>query len=380
MAVGGRLIVLGLPQLQVTSQGTRSGIEFKPNNVGNGPGGKSLLLGSVGLDEERQRLVNTNSIRKLNASTLGKSGGNKGLGHPTASVGGGPINIGRILSGEGSASVGSPSAVGINDDLTSGEAGISLGSSDDELSGGVQVYVALLAFVDGIGGLSVLEGDGLQGLDNDVVVDEVVHVDHGGDDLLLVGVGLAVVLAVLLLGPLGLGGLDVLGGDQHGVDLSGNHGSVGKLVVGDGDLGLAIGPQPPEGAVLTDVGELLSELVGQQVGEGHVALGLVGGVSKHDSLISGSDIHIVLADADSSSDVGGLFVDADEDLAGVARKSLGSDGGEIVDEGGESDFADLVADDLFVVEVGGGGDLSEDHDHVVLGGGFASNLGHGVGL
>merc|ERR1719183_300031 len=49
-------------------------------------------------------------------------------------------------------------------------------------------------------------------------------------------------------------------------------------------------------------------------------------------------------------------------------------------KGVEADLADLVADDLLVIEVGGGGDLAEDHDHVVLGGGLAGDLGERVGL
>ena len=107
--------------------------------------------------------------------------------------------------------MGAPSAVCVDDDLAAGEAGVSLGSADDELSGGVDVEVAGGLVVDGEGGVAGLELDGFEGLDNDVVVDELVHLGHGRGDLLVTGVGGAGVLAVLLLGALGLGGLSVLG-------------------------------------------------------------------------------------------------------------------------------------------------------------------------
>ena len=116
------------------------------------------------------------------------------------------------------------------------------------------------------------------------------------------------------------------------------------------------------------------------MGEGHGGVGLVGGVAEHDALVAGADIELVLANVDAAGNVGGLLVDADEDLAVVAGEALGLHGGKVVLEGVEADLADLVADDLLVIEVGGGGDLAEDHDHVVLGGGLAGDLGERVGL
>ena len=51
------------------------------------------------------------------------------------------------------------------------------------------------------------------------------------------------------------------------------------LLVLDGDLGLAVGPQPRDRAVLADLGELVAELRGEDVGQGHELRGLVGGVA-----------------------------------------------------------------------------------------------------
>ena len=63
---------------------------------------------------------------------------------------------------------------------------------------------------------------------------------------------------------------------------------------------------------------------------------------------------------DTAGNVGGLLVDANKDLAGVAGETLGLDGAQIVLEGVEANLADLITDDLLVIEVGGGGDLAED--------------------
>jgi len=70
------------------------------------------------------------------------------------------------------------------------------------------------------------------------------------------------------------------------------------------------------------------------------------------------------------ANVGGLFLNVDEDLAFVSIKT------DIVT--GETNVAAGITNDLFVVDLGGGGDLAEDHYHVGFGGGFASDLGLGV--
>lgn len=55
--------------------------------------------------------------------------------------------------------------------------------------------------------------------------------------------------------------------------------SLTLLLVLDGDLGLAVGPQPRHGAVLADLGQLVAELGGEHVRERHQLGGLVGSVA-----------------------------------------------------------------------------------------------------
>lgn len=66
------------------------------------------------------------------------------------------------------------------------------------------------------------------------------------------------------------------------------------------------------------------------------------------------------------SNIGRLLLNSDENVAGLVVESLL---GRVV-----SDTLDGVTDDLLVVNVGLGGDLTEDHDQTSLGSGFASDL------
>mmetsp|Transcript_26376 Transcript_26376/g.57789 ORF Transcript_26376/g.57789 Transcript_26376/m.57789 type:complete len:485 (+) Transcript_26376:43-1497(+) len=380
MAVCGSGVVFRFSKRQITGQGTRTAIEVDLDHFGNLGGGEAFLLGSVGLDEDGQRLSDTNGVRKLNTSTLGESGLDDGLGNPTARVGGRSIDLGRILSGESTSSVGTPSTVGINDDLTSGKSGISLRSSNDEFTRGVDVEVAGGAVIDGKGAFSALELDRLESGLDDVLVDEFVHFVHGGGNHFIALVLSTVVLSALFFGTLGLEGLGVLRGDNNGVDLDRSDGSIRVLLVFDGDLGLSIGSQPPEASVLSDIRQFLSELCGHHVGQRHELFGFVTGVTKHDTLITGTNIEVGFANVDASGDIGRLLVDSDQNLASVTRQTLGVDGTQIVFKRVESDFTNLRANDSFVIDLSSGGDFTENHDHVVLGGGFASDLGERIGL
>ena len=56
------------------------------------------------------------------------------LGDIPAHVGGAPVDLGRILSGESATAVASHPAVGVDDDLASGETTVALRAADDEAS------------------------------------------------------------------------------------------------------------------------------------------------------------------------------------------------------------------------------------------------------
>jgi hypothetical protein len=193
----------------------------------------------------------------------------------------------------------------------------------------------------------------------DGLVVEVLGGDGLLDDLLLD------LLAELLNGDVGR----VLGGDNDGVNTERNDGTVVVCVL-DGDLGLGVGPEPRKGAVVAGIGHGLVKLVGKLDGERQVLGGLVGGVSEHDTLVTGTKLLESLLIVKTLSNIGALLLNGNEDVASLVVEALL---GRVV-----ANVLDGVTDDLLVVDLGLGGDLAEDHDHAGLGGSLASDLGERV--
>jgi hypothetical protein len=193
----------------------------------------------------------------------------------------------------------------------------------------------------------------------DGLVVEVLGGDGLLDDLLLD------LLAELLNGDVGR----VLGGDNDGVNTERNDGTVVVCVL-DGDLGLGVGPEPRKGAVVAGIGHGLVKLVGKLDGERQVLGGLVGGVSEHDTLVTGTKLLESLLVVKTLSNIGALLLNGNEDVASLVVEALL---GRVV-----ANVLDGVTDDLLVVDLGLGGDLAEDHDHAGLGGSLASDLGERV--
>ena len=193
----------------------------------------------------------------------------------------------------------------------------------------------------------------------DGAVIKVLGGDGGLDDLL------EDLLAELLGGDV----LGVLGRDDDGVDADGDDGAIVVLVL-DGDLGLGVGAEPREGAVAAGGRHGGVELMGEEEGQGEELGGLVGGIAEHDTLVTGAEVLEAVVEMETLGDIGGLLLDGDEQVEGLVVEALGR---VIV-----ADVLDGLADDLLVVELGLGGDLTKDHDHAGLGGGLASDLGEGV--
>lgn len=130
MAVLGGLEVDWLGQVQLLDDDTRSHVEVSLDDVDELFAG--LVGGAVGLDEQREGLRDTDGIGQLHERTACEFGANERFGDPACQVGGRSVDLGVILSGEGTTTVGTPSTVGIDDDLTSSDASVTLGTTDDE--------------------------------------------------------------------------------------------------------------------------------------------------------------------------------------------------------------------------------------------------------
>lgn len=259
--------------------------------------------------------------------------GDEGLGDPASGVGCTAIDLGWVLSGEGSTTMSAPSSVCVDDDLTASKTGISMWATTGEASTWVEM-------VDG-------------------VLVEVLGWDDLADDFLL-QLG-----CELLLGDVWA----VLGRDEDGVDTEWGEFSVLVLVL-NGDLGLSVWADVWAGAVLADLSELVAELGCKGVGKWHEVFTFVGGIAKHVALITGSDIFDVFVDMDGVGNFWRLLLKGDDDLAGLVVTSLI---GVIV-----SDLLKGVADNLLVIYGSLGGDFTENHDHIGLGTSLTCNSGVGV--
>ncbi len=160
----------------------------------------------------------------------------------------------------------------------------------------------------------------------------------------------------------------VLGRNNDGVYTKRN-GSTAVLLVLNGDLSLGVGTQPRKNARTTCDRHCSIELMRKHDGQRHVLLRLVGSISKHNTLVTSTNI-LKASVIKTLGNVGGLLLDRNENIAGLVVKALF---GVVV-----SDLLDGVADDLLVVDDCLGGNLAENHDHASFRRGLAGNFGERV--
>lgn len=91
-----------------------------------------LVAGAVSIDEDRQRLSDTNGVRELDEAAAGQAGVDQRLSDPTRGVGRRTINLGEVLAREGTSTVSTPTTVCVDDDLTARQTSVTLGPANDE--------------------------------------------------------------------------------------------------------------------------------------------------------------------------------------------------------------------------------------------------------
>lgn len=193
----------------------------------------------------------------------------------------------------------------------------------------------------------------------DSPVIQVLSRDGGLDDL----------LQDLLAELLGCDVRRVLGRNNDGVDAEGHDSTVVMLVL-NCDLGLGVGAEPGQAAVAASSRHSGVELVGEEESQREELRSLIRGVAEHDTLVTSTKALEALIQMQALRDIRGLLLDGDEQVESLVVEALG----RVV----VADVLDSVADNLLVVDLGLGGDLTEDHDHTGLGGGLAGDLGEGV--
>ena len=164
-----------------------------------------------------------------------------------------------------------------------------------------------------------------------------------------------------------LGGdvLGVLGRNNNSVNPDWDNSSIVVPVL-NSDLSLGVWSQPWEGAISAGSSHLSIELVCQLQSQWEEFRGLVGGISEHDTLVTSTKLLKSLLVVETLSDIGGLFLDGDENVASLVVEPFG----RII----VTDVLDSISDNFLVVEMCLCGDLSEDHDHTGLCGSLTRNL------
>lgn len=168
-----------------------------------------------------------------------------------------------------------------------------------------------------------------------------------------------------------LGGdvLRVLGRHDNSVNTPGDNCTVVVLVL-NGDLGLSVGSEPWKRAVAAGSRHNGVQLVSKNDSQGEELRSLVGGISKHDTLVTSAELLECLVEVETLGNVLRLLLNGDKDVTGFVVETFV---GIIV-----SDFLDSTTDDLLVVKLGAGGDFTKDHDHASLGGSLTTDLGERV--
>ena len=337
MTVVGGEVVDRAAQVEVADDGAGAQVKMRIDQAGDL--GIGDVAGAEGLHVDGEGARHTDGVGDLDLDAAGEAGGDHVLGSPARGVSGGAVHLCGILAGEGAAAVTAHAAVGIDDDLAPGDAGISHGSADDEAAGGVDEEF----------------GRAVEQLGGDDGVDDVLD-DALGD----IGVRDAV---------------GVLGADEDGIDA---HGLAEGVL--HGDLGFAVRAQPGQDAGAAHFRQAVGELMGEVDGHGHERGGLVAGVAEHHPLVAGADaFELGFGDlaalglerlVDAEGDIGRLGGDGGKHAAGGTVEALF---GAVV-----ADAGDDLAHELIEVDEGGGGDLAEDHDVAGLGGGLTCHAGAGV--
>lgn len=168
-----------------------------------------------------------------------------------------------------------------------------------------------------------------------------------------------------------LGGdvLRVLGRHDNSVNTPGDDCTVVVLVL-NGDLGLGVGSEPWKRTVAAGSRHNGVQLVGENDSQGEELRSLVGGISKHDTLVTSAKLLECLVEVETLGNVLRLLLNGDQDVTSLVVETFV---GIIV-----SDFLDSATDDLLVVKLGAGGDFTKDHDHTSLGGSLTTDFGERV--
>merc|ERR1711862_988174 len=100
-----------------------------------------------------------------------------GLGHLAANVGCRAVHLGRVLTREGTATMSTPASICIDDNLSAGEARITLRATNDKFARWVDVQMCVVT-EECERGLTILQDDLFEGRLDHIFYNCFVHVLH----------------------------------------------------------------------------------------------------------------------------------------------------------------------------------------------------------
>ncbi len=219
-------------------------------------------------------------------------------------------------------------AIGVDNDLAPGQSRITMGATDYETPGRIDMNLGVLI--------------------------QELRWNHRLDDML------HQVLADLLVG----GFLIVLSRKHDGL-----HADRFAIFIFHGHLGLAIGTEVRKHAVLADLAQLFGQTVSQVNGHRHEGWGFPAGIPEHHSLVARA-LFVVIKLIDTLSDVGRLRINRHQHRAGLPIESHCAVG--------VPDALDRAARYLLEIHITLGRDLPGDYSHAGGYQGLASNSSHFV--
>ena len=107
----------------------------------------ALARRTIREDGDGEWVSDTDRVGDLYEHAFAETGLDERLGHPSGSVGGRSIHFSVVLAREGATTVSAPTAISIDDNLTTGETGVTLWASDHEQARWVQVVDSVVVEV-----------------------------------------------------------------------------------------------------------------------------------------------------------------------------------------------------------------------------------------
>lgn len=138
VAVLGGLAVDGVDEVELLDNDTGAHVEVGLDDLDELGG--ALVGGAVGLDEDGERLGDTDGVGELDKGTTGKLGVDERLGDPAGKVSSRAVDLAVVLAGEGTTTVSTPATVGVNDNLAASKTGVTLRTTNDEVAGRLDLY------------------------------------------------------------------------------------------------------------------------------------------------------------------------------------------------------------------------------------------------